>query len=173
MRRSLEKTGPAEQMPLPGAKRLNALAAAGEVVYVSDTEAGVVYRVDPAGGTREIKAPEGVNGITFHGGKMFAVSWKLHEVYELDPSGGEAPRPFGVADHFTNLDGIEVLGDGTFIVSDFTGNKVSTIAPDRKTVRTLAELKTPADIGLDRGRGLLYVPQLKMNKAVVYRLKRR
>ena len=174
MRCSIEKGGPAEQVPLPGAKRLNDLATDGRGVWVSDVEAGKVYAVDPReGACREIKAPEGVNGLTFHGGKMFAVSWALHEVYELDPAGEKAPEPFGLAEHFTNLDGIEVMDDGTFIVSDLKGNKVSSIAPDRKTVRTLVELDSPADIGLDRGRGLLYVPQLIKGRAMAYKLERK
>lgn len=173
MRRAVAKTGVVERLPLAGAKRLNDLATDSEAVYVSDTEAGKVFRVDPDGGCREIEAPPGVNGITFHGRRMYAVSWKLHEVYELDPAGEKAPQPFGLASHFTNLDGIEVMEDGTFIISDFTGNKVSTIAPDRRTVNTLVELESPADIGLDRGRGLLYVPQFMKNRAVVYRLKRK
>ena len=55
---------------------------------------------------------------------MFGVSWTEHEIYELDPAGKKAPVAFGLSDHFTNLDAIEVLGDGTSIVSDFTGNNV-------------------------------------------------
>jgi hypothetical protein len=130
---------------------------------------GVVYRMDGQGVTR-IKAPAGVNGITFFKGKMFAVSWTQHDVYELDPTGKGDPVPFGLAVHFRTLDGIEVLDDGTFIVSDLTGDRVATISPDRKTVRTLIDLKTPADIGLDVARRLLYVPQFEENCVAVYRL---
>ena len=103
---------------------------------------------------------------------MFGVSWDLHEIDELDPSGGKAPVAFGLAEHFTNLDGIEVVEDGTFIVSDFMGNKVCAISPDRASVTTLAELDTPADIGLNRTDGLLYVPQLTQDKVAVYRIRK-
>ena len=68
------------------------------------------------------------------------------------------------------LDGIEVLADGTFIVSDFMGNKVSAITPDEKTVYTLAELGSPADIGIDRSSMILYVPQFFQDKVVLFRL---
>jgi hypothetical protein len=91
----------------------------------------------------------------------------------MDPSGKTPPRPLGVAEHFTNLDGIEILDDGWIIVSDFYGNKVSVVCPEGKAVRTLAELKTPADIALDRRNHLLYVPQFKHDKVVVYRLLRK
>jgi hypothetical protein len=79
---------------------------------------------------------------------------------------------FGLDRHFTNLDGIEVLDDGTFVVSDFTGNKVCTIPPDRSRVDTLVETPTPADIGLNRKAGLLYVPQFTSDTLSVYRLTR-
>jgi hypothetical protein len=101
---------------------------------------------------------------------MFAVSWDLHEVFELDPTGDRPPQPFGVAEHFTNLDGIVVLDDGTFVVSDFTGNKVFAIARDRKTVYILAEIESPADIGLDRKRRLLYVPSFMGDRVFVFKL---
>jgi len=94
----------------------------------------------------------------------------LHEVYEVYPIGGKDPRPFRLAEHFTNLDGIEVLADGTFIVSDFMGNKVCAITPDEKTVYTLVELESPADIGIDRHTMTLYVPQFFKDKVVLFRL---
>ena len=121
-------------------KRLNDMATDGRAVYVSDTGAGKIYKTDGVL-VEEVKAPPAVNGITFFKDKMFAVSWDLHDVYELDRAGKKEPKPFGVAEHFQSLDAIEVLDDGTFIVTDCTGGKVCTISPDRKTVRTLATLE--------------------------------
>ncbi|MHC4476489.1 MAG: SMP-30/gluconolactonase/LRE family protein [Planctomycetota bacterium] len=155
---------------LPGAKKLNDLATDGKSIWVTDTEAGKVFCVQPDRSIREIPSPDSINGITCYKGKLFAVSWGLHEVYELDPVGKKAPVPFGLASHFTALDGIEVLDDGTFIVSDYKGNKVCSISPDRKTVRTLIELETPADFGLDRDNRLLYVPEMLSNRAVILKL---
>lgn len=153
-----------------GFGQANDLATDGDAVWLSDTKEGKIWRIAEDGAKREIPAPPGVNGITFANHRMYAVSWDLHEVYEVFPIGGKEPRPFRLAEHFTNLDGIEVLADGTFIVSDFMGNKVSAITPDEKTVYTLAELVSPADIGIDRRRMLLYVPQFFKDKVVIYRL---
>ncbi len=166
---------PERRIAVPGAQRLNDMATDGRGVYVSDTGAGRILRLDLTGeGPHETVAElEGVNGITFHEGRMFAVSWGLHEVYEIDRAGKHEPAPFGLAAHFTNLDGIEVLDDGAMIVSDFIGNKVCLIAPDRKTVTTLAELETPADIGLDRKNHRLFVPQLRKDKLAVFTLRDR
>ena len=150
-------------------ERLNDVATNGAAVYVSDTAAGKIYRIDGPAIT-ELKAPEGVNGITFHGDKMYAVSFALHDLFEIDPEGKADPKPFGLAGHFKALDGIEVLDDGTFIVSDFEGDRVCTVSPDRQTVHTLCTPKTPADIGLGRRSGLMYVPQFMHKSVVTYKL---
>ncbi len=157
--------------PLEGPKgrRLNDVASDGVAVYVSDTADGVVYRMAADGVTR-VKAPAGVNGITFFKGTMYAVSWDLHEVYRLDPTGEGEPVPLGLARHFKTPDGIEVLEDGTILVSDMQAGRVAAVAPDHDHVYTLLELPTPADIGLDRERRLLYVPQFERDCVTVCRL---
>ncbi len=168
---SLDTPGRVDVISLLGAKKLNDLATDGKSIWASDTETGKVYCVEPDGASREIQGPASVNGIACHNGKVFAVSWDLHEVYELDPAGKKAPEPFGLASHFTNLDGIEVLDNGTFIVSDYMGNKICSISADRKTIITLIELQSPADIGLDRKRNLLYVPEMLANRAVILKFR--
>lgn len=169
---SLDSGRPVSALAVDGAGRLNDMATDGRHVYVSDTQAGRILRVDGSGqGRHETVAElESVNGITFDGERMYAVSWDLHEVYQIDRSGKQPPQPFGLAEHFANLDGIEVLDDGSFIVSDFVGNKVVCISKDRRTVTTLSELKTPADIGWDRVNRRLFVPQLTVDKLAIYHL---
>lgn len=152
--------------------KANDLVAGEGGVWMSDTVSGKIFFITGEGRKREIPAPPGANGLTWSRGRLYGVSWSLHEIYELDPDGHAAPRPFGLADHFTSLDGIEALEDGSFLVSDMTGGKVAHITADRKTVTTLVKLKKPADIGLDRKRGRLYVPQLSEGKVAVFRVKR-
>ena len=91
----------------------------------------------------------------------------------LDPSGDAPPKPFGLADHFTGIDGIEVLDDGSFLVTDVWGSKLFWVGADRKTVRLLAEHESPADLAIDRTRGLVFVPLFWEGKVVVYRLESR
>lgn len=165
----IDGTGKVTEVVVPGANIIfSDLATDGARVYVSGSNK--VFCIEPKGGNHLVAELEGIDGVACYKDKVFAVSWRLHEIYELDPAGKKTPQPFGLASHFTNLDGIEVLDDGTFIVSDFTGNKVCTVAPDRKTVRTLLSVESPADIGLDRQRGLLYVPMLMKNEARIYKL---
>ena len=167
------QTGEKIEIVTSGYQQANDLASDGDAVWLSDTKAGKVFRVAPDGTQREVPSPAGVNGLTCWKGRLFAVSWDLHEVYELDPAGKNPPVAFGLADHFTNLDGIEVLDDGSFVVSDFMGNKVSLISPDRKTVTTLVATDSPADIGINRAAGLLYVPNFLKDTLQIYRLTRK
>lgn len=150
----------------------NDLCSDGENIWLSNHKDGEIYCIAPDGSKRAIKSPAGINGLTFHGSQMFGVSWDLHEIYELDPTGKNEPVAFGLADHFKNLDGIEVLDDGTFLISDFVGNKVYSISPDRKTITTLIEVTSPADIGLNREDGILYVPQFMTSKVSIYQLQK-
>lgn len=161
-----------EVIDLPGAEQLNDMATDGEAAYASDTGSGTIYRIDRNGQVSQIDGPPACNGIAFgNGGQMYAVSWGEHEVYRVDWSGGGV-EPLGLAEHFESLDGIEELEDGTLIVSDFLGGKVSAIGPDREEVYTLVEMQSPADIGLDRDRGRLYVPSFQGGQVEVYELSR-
>jgi len=172
---SMDPKQPARTLRIEGAQKINDVATDGRAVYVSDTARGVLVRLDLSEAQRHaiIPGPAGANGIAFHRGKCFVVSWPQHEVFEVDIAGRFAPEAFGLARHFTNLDGIVVLEDGTFIVSDFIGGKVCSISPDRKTVRTLAKIKDPADIDLDRQTMRLFVPQFNQGQAAIFQLVRK
>lgn len=160
------------EVKIEGAVKLNDIATDGRDVWVSDTGAGKIYRVNQEGQVKVIKAPDAVNGVTCADGKVFAVSWEEHDLYQVDPAGEKEPEPFGLADHFTNLDGIEVLEDGCFLVSDFYGHQVCLVSADRRNVKRLAEVESAADIGLDRERGLLYVPRFMKDDVLVFKISR-
>lgn len=156
-----------------GFTKANDLATDGTSVWVSDVAEGKIIRLSENGDKFEIKSPASVNGITFHGKKMYAVSWDLHEIYRVDPKGKRAPKAFGLASYFANLDGIEVLDDGSFLVSDFKGNQVVHISANRKQLVKLIELTSPADIGFDRKNNLLYVPQFMKDRVAIYQLRQK
>lgn len=153
-------------------ERFNDLASDGKAVWVSDVGASKILCVKPDGTYRAVKSPPNPNGVTCWRGKVFALSWTGHDLFEIDPAGLQPPAPFGLAEHFTSPDGIEVLDDGTFIVSDWNGHKVHAVTPDRKTVYTLIETDTPADIGVDRKNNLLFVPQFKKDQGLIFELKK-
>jgi len=171
VRRMSVETGQAlESVIIHDAKFLNDAATDGKYIYVSDSNTDKIHRLD-GDKQMEIPGPPNPNGIAFSGGKMFVVSWAKHDIYEVDLDGIMPPKPFGLADHFSGLDGVDILSDGTFIVSDQKQNKIVLIAADRKRVRMLLEIKGgPADFGIDHARGLLYIPLVWDNSVVVYKL---
>ena len=64
-----------------------------------------------------------------------------------------------------------MLDDGSFIVTDWKGNSVYSIAADRTTVTKLFDVKSAADLALDRKKNLLYVPEMLKNRAVILKIK--
>ena len=171
----LKPPGPAQVVPVAGAKDLNDMATDGKWLYASSTGQNRIYRIDPAGKIPPVilKGPAGVNGIAFHEGALYCVSVSKGkaDLFEIDQTGKSDPMPFGLAKYFVGIDSIEVLSDGTFLVTDCIGHKICTVAPDRRTVRTVVEgLEYPADMGFNRKRGLVYVPEFYRGRAVIYEL---
>ena len=166
----LDGSSPPSFITIPGAERLNDMATDGQRLWMTDSETGQIYRVDKAGKARPAANVEGVNGITCHDGRVYVVSWTLHDLFELNGPDFQTAAPFSLAEHFTNLDGIEVLADGSFLVSDFMGNKISLISPDRQKVHTLIAIESPADIGINHQTGRLYIPGFMTDSVHTFQL---
>ena len=169
----LENPSKIEVVPVEGTDHgFNDAGCDANYVYVTGQDA--VFRVDRQGTGGKFVDLKGVNGVKAWKGRLFAVTTdKEHsDLYELDPAGKDPPKAFGLAPKFAGIDGIEILDDGTFLITDCHGHKVYSIAADRKTVTLLAEgLEYPADLGVDHKRGLVYVPQFYRNTVEVYRLR--
>jgi hypothetical protein len=164
--------GAVKRVELPGAAMLNDAVAHKGFAYVSDTRTGKIWKLGLP--LSQIKGPPSANGLAFDAdGRMYCVSYDAHEIYQVDPNGVEAPTPLGLAGHFAGLDGIEILSDGTMIVSDMKANRIFSVSADHKSVHKLAEVDGPADIGLDRKRRLLYVPMLAKGQVAIYKLRHR
>jgi len=132
----------------------------------------VIFKFKRSGEVSMIKGVASINGLAHDDKRLYCVTWATHEIYEIDPTGKDEPVAFGLAEKFVNLDGIDVLADGTFVISDLKANRLYTVAPDRKTVKVLVEIDTPADIIVDHQRSLLYVPSYTKQMVTIYRLKK-
>jgi hypothetical protein len=164
--------GAVKSVEIPGAAMLNDAVAHDGFAYVSDTRTGKIWKLGLP--LSEIKGPPSANGLAFDAeGRMYCVSFEAHEIYRVDPNGVEEPRPLGLAGHFAGLDGVEILADGTMIVSDLKAGRIFSVSADHKDVHRLADVDGPADIGLDRKRNLLYVPMLYQGRVAIYKLRRR
>jgi len=170
----LDGSRPIEVIDIPGLENPNDNGCDEDYLYVTSTSQGVIYRVDANGKAEKFFELKGVNGIKSWKGKLFAVTVakEKSDLYELDPTGKLPPKPFGLAPKFKGLDGLEVLSDGTFLITDCHGHKVYTISPDRKTVKLMVDnLEYPADLGVDFKNNLIYIPQFFRGTVEVYRLK--
>jgi sugar lactone lactonase YvrE len=150
-------------------KFLNDLAADGKgTVYVSDSSAGFVAKFDAADPKPALVARGDAlgkpNGLCVHPktGALIVVTWDTGKVLTLAPDGAVKPLLAGT---FKNLDGVDVDAKGALYFSSFTGGKVYRAGADGKAGVILEEPETPADIGIDRAKGLLLVPVFKGGKA--------
>lgn len=168
---SLDNPSKVQTINISGAAQLNDLATDGQNIWTTDTAKGKIFCITPNGDVIEKCNLEAVNGVTCIGGKVFAVSWGLHEIFEIDPEGKKEPAAFGLADNFLALDCIEQLDDGSFIVSDWKANMLYSISADRKTITELMTIQSPADFALDRNKELLYIPATLNNRAYILNIK--
>jgi len=147
-----------------------------EWLYASDTRLGRILRFSLDGTRVEEVATEvaGVNGLLWHRGKLILGASGQHDLGEMDVAAGGAPKWFGLAEHFTMIDGIAALEDGTLIVTDPRAGKILAVSADRETVTTLkTDLPSPADCAVDARRNLLLVPMLRGDTGVAFPILRR
>jgi hypothetical protein len=145
-------------------------------LYASDTRLGRILRFSLDGERVEELATDiaGVNGLLWHEGKLLIGASGQHDLGEIDVQAGAAPKWFGLAEHFTMIDGIAALDDGALIVTDPRAGSIFAVSPDRKTVTTLkTDLPFPADCAVDLQRNLLLVPMLQGDTGVAYPILRR
>lgn len=159
---------PARVIKLPGAEQLNDIAADDMFIYVSDTKQGTIYKLPPRGSGKRLKAPKGVNGLACFEDKLFAVSISEGEIYEIDKTGRKQPRAVGLKKHFKGLDSIMFFDDGSSIVTDLRGNKLFSVNSDMTEVVKLADIKWPADLGIDYENQIIYVPLLKNGQVIKF-----
>jgi hypothetical protein len=176
------RTGaPRGEVMLPRATLINDLATDGTNVYASDT--GVI----PGAGTtfvatgtdaiwkivndhatkiasgRELNQP---NGLDFHRGSLWVVTFHGGELYRLD--GGKKRNiiklPRG------QLDGLVHLQDGTPVVSSWIGTSVYRGSATEEFTAILRGIAAPADLGYDATRQRLLVPNSPMNTVTIHSL---
>ena len=161
----------------PGPVALVDVAADREgLLYASDMDANVIYRIDPAkqhavSVLARDAALAGPRGLAVHPktGRLIAVSWHKGSIVEIAGDGTitELVSNGFFSSRFRNLDGVDFDTWGNMYVSDFTAGKIWRIRPDRHFNVIAEYLPTPADIGVDRAKNLILVPYLYGNAAEI------
>ena len=121
---------------------------------------------------------ENPNGLLVVGNQLVVAGWGsgsgaktvLGHLYSLDLQTGKktliTPEPVG------NLDGVETVARGSYLVSDWSAGKIFYIRQEG-TVNLLMQLpKGSADLGYVPDKLLLIVPQMLENKITAYQLRR-
>lgn len=164
------------------AKFLNDVAAdASGNVYVSDMATNTIWKL--AGGKFEVWLQdaklENPNGLLVEGKNLRVAAWGvMTDGFATKVPGhllsvtldGKAISDAGDGKPFGNLDGLEPLSGGGYIITDWMSGKVMTYSASGKA-DTLLELgQGAADIGFDPASKTLYVPQMMKNTLQAYRI---
>jgi len=172
------RTGlPLATIEVPGSGFLNDLAVGPDgMLYATDsgfraaedgTGRAAVYRVAPGHrAERVLEDVPGPNGIalTADGGGLLIASFADDAIREWRPLDGTVTvTGRGPGQH----DGLVVLDDGRVVASSWADSSLVAVGTGRATV-LVAGVPSPADIGLDRGRGRFLVPLLREDRVEVW-----
>ena len=158
--------------PAKDAKFLNDVAAdAAGNVYVSDMVTNTIWKL--AGGKFEVFLKdaklENPNGLLVEGGNLRVAAWGvMTDGFATKVPGhlisvaldSKAISNIGDGKPFGNLDGLEPLGGGAYLVSDWMVGKVMKFSADSKVDVLLDLGQGAADIGYDAAAKTMYVPHM-------------
>ena len=170
------------KVKVPDAKFLNDVACGPDgSVYVSDMALSRIHvwkagRLEVFAEGPDLEHP---NGLLVEGGSLVVAAWGKPEadfstkvpgrLYKLDLASKKktliTPIPLG------NLDGVEIDGQGGYVVSDWNAGKVFRVGPDGAHRLTRQFAKGAADLAYVALTGVLIVPHMMENKVGAYALK--
>jgi hypothetical protein len=156
-----------KKIPVPGESGLNDITVDNNgVVYVSDSKSGKVYRVANDVPTLFMDNLDGANGLKASGKNLYILARK--QVLVADP----AKNLKVICDLPNGGDGIEEVGNGDLIVSEWIGNVFYVYADGRKVqmLDRKPEKKNTADIWYDQKTKTLYVPGFFGKTITAYRV---
>lgn len=157
-----------KKINIPGADGLNDITVdAKGIVYVSDSKHGNVYRIEKDVPTLYMGNLPGANGLKASGDGLYILAKKavlyadasknLRTITDL-PNGG---------------DGVEEVGNGDLIVSEWIGYVYYVYKDGRKEqlLDRHLEKKNTADIYFDPATHILYIPGFNAKTVAAYRVK--
>ena len=164
----IKKGAVQKRIAIPGANGLNDITVSDKgTVYVSDSRAGRIWKIDNDNPQLFMDSVSGVNGLKAVGdnlligaGRSFISANPQKQVTKI----AEAPQ---------GLDGIEPIGNGDYLTTSWSGFVYYIYADGR--VETLLdatkEKKNTADIGYDPVKKILYIPTFNAKTVSAYQLK--
>ena len=171
-----------KRYPAKDAKFLNDVAAdAAGNVYVSDMATNTIWKL--SGGTFAVWLSdaklENPNGLLVEGGDLRVAQWGvMTDGFATKVPGhlisvtldGKAISAVGDGTPFGNLDGLEPLGGGAYLITDWMAGKVMKYDAGGK-IEILLELgQGAADIGYDAASKTMFVPQMVKGTLAAYKV---
>ncbi|HTI10807.1 MAG TPA: alginate lyase family protein [Puia sp.] len=156
-----------KKIPIEGASGLNDITVDGKgVVYVSDSKTGKVHKIENGIASLYMDNLPGVNGLKSVGDDLYILAKKA--VLKADASKNIKT----ITDLPNGGDGIEPVGNGDFIVTEWVGYVYYVYADGKKELLldTHLQKKNTADIGYDPVGHILYVPGFNAKTVTAYRL---
>lgn len=151
-----------------GAKFLNDIAVDNTgKVYVSDSGGGTISVIENGKLSKWMENLAGPNGVHAENGLVYTVLWDGKTFNAIDAASKQITVK---TDSIENGDGIEAIGDGSYLVSSWNG-AVTYISPEWKktlVLDTRADSVSAADIEYIQSKKLLLVPTFFKNKVVAY-----
>jgi hypothetical protein len=158
-----------QKLPLPQAKFANDVAVdKNGVVYVSDTMANQVYRVENGYASVLVKNTDGANGLSLTDTGIFIGCGEQLKFYDL-----QKQTLSTLESGFTkNLDGIAALDDKHLLLSVWAGKIYEYTLDSHKAVLldSVEQKINTADIAIDQKSRVLYVPNFHNNSVTAYKV---
>lgn len=165
----VEKATVVKRIPVEGAQMLNDLAMDSKgVIYVTDTRAAKVYRIENDKPVVYLDSMQGANG-------LLTVNADLYVLTSTSVRKVDARKTVTmIAEGFeSGLDGIVMVAQNEFIISNYKGilyylnaDGTKEILSDTRASRIMAN-----DISYDSKTKTLYVPSFGTNRIFAYKLK--
>lgn len=157
-----------KRIPVEGSVMLNDLAIDSKgTIYVTDTRAGKVYRIEGDKPTVHLENLPGANGLlTVHSDLYVATSTSFLKV-------DASKTVTTIADSFeSGLDGIAMVDENEFIISNYRGILYHVKADGTKQI--LLDKRANGimsnDINFNSNTKTLYVPSFRTNQVIAYRV---
>jgi len=153
-----------------GAKFLNDITVdVNGRIFISDMQAGNILMIENGKLTRWLENIQGPNGLLAEDGRMLVLTWDSKAVNSVDPVTKQVTvRATGIE----NLDGVEAVGDGGYLLSSWNG-MVHYLDKDWQNY-TILDLRSDsvnsADIEYIADKNLLLVPTFFKNTVRAYEL---
>lgn len=165
---------------LPGATFANDISVGKGVIYVSDTganQAGAIYAITLEGEELKPVVKEMVrdgnlynpNGLLEDHDILYMVPYGGSQIFEVRMDGSY--KAFSIAPT-GSLDGLIKLEDGRLVFTSWEGQCIYAMKLEDGSMRKMySGYESPADIGYDKGRNLILLPQFMLDKVIALPVK--